>query len=220
MTKRFFLACSILIAGIFAACTHKPYVNPNPTGDASLCFERDILPIFVSECAKSGCHDAQRHEEGYMLDSYEHIVRKGIVVGNAAASKIYQSITGTAEEKMPRDAAALSSDKIALIKEWIDAGAVKDSNCAGICDSNNFAYNSGVKPLVEKYCTGCHSGSAPQGSVTLTSYNAVKDAVLNKSLIQCINYTPGYNGMPQGLHLSNCEVRQIEKWVDAGMPNN
>ncbi len=74
---------------------------------------------------------------------------------------------------------------------------------------------------MNKYCTGCHSGTAPQGNLVLTSYNAVKDAVQNKNLVKCINYIPGYVAMPQGgLKLTDCEIRQVEKWVDAGMQNN
>lgn len=217
------LAVIVLVGLLAISCRHQAYVLPvnNRVGDPSICFDRDILPVFISQCAKSGCHDAVTHEEGYVLDNYVNIVKKGIIPGNAAASKIYQSIVGNAEETMPKDAPPLSNDQATLIARWINAGAVKDSNCYTPCDSDNYTYNAAIKPLLEKYCTGCHGGNSPQGSVTLTGINDVRNAVLNKNLVKCINYEQGYPGMPNGgLHLSTCQVRQIEKWVAANMPDN
>lgn len=204
---------------VSVSCKHEPFAAPGP-GDSTLCFERDILPIFISECAKSGCHDAKKHEEGYVLDSYIHIMQKGIKPRNADGSKIYQSITGKTEERMPQGTPPLSNEKIALIKQWIDAGAAQDNNCSTACDSNNLAYTAGIKPLADKYCSGCHSGAAAQGNLLLTSYSQIKSAVENNHLLNSIRYEAGYPGMPQGLHLSDCEVKQFEKWVSAGMPDN
>ena len=43
------------------SCTHPPYVLPENmrTGDPTICFERDVLPIFQSNCAKSGACDSK-----------------------------------------------------------------------------------------------------------------------------------------------------------------
>ena len=213
----------LFILMIPMSCQHQAYVVPvsQRTGDPTLCFDSDILPIFISQCAKAGCHDAGEHEKGYILDSYDNIIKKGITPGNALGSTIYKSLVGYTEESMPQDAPPLSADQITLIKRWIDAGALRDSNCALPCDSNNYAYSTSVKPLMDKYCIGCHSGSSPQGSLTLNSYDAVKNAVINKNLVKCINYETGYSAMPKGgLHLTVCQVTQIEKWVAANMPNN
>ena len=223
MTKSTLLAAMALLLTYSTACQHQPYVLPisQRTGDPSLCFERDIQPIFVSQCAKSGCHDSITHKKGYTLDNYDNIVKKGIVPGNSAASKIYMSVTGSTESMMPEDAAPLTDNQITLLKKWIDAGAIKDNNCTLPCDSNNFAYNAYIQPLLNQYCTSCHSGSNPQGNLLLVSYGNAKYAVENRNLVKCINYINGYAGMPKGgLHLSQCEIRQIEKWVDAGMPDN
>lgn len=223
MYRIMFPLALLIVLIVPVSCQHKAYVVPvaQRTGDPTLCFDSDILPIFISQCAKAGCHDAGEHEKGYVLDSYDNIIKKGIAPGNAIGSKIYQSVMGYTEKRMPEDAPPLSAEQITLIKRWIDAGAIKDANCSLPCDSNNFAYSTGVKPLMEKYCTGCHSGSSPQGNLSLNSYDAVKNAVLNKNLVKCVNYETGYNAMPKGgLHLSTCQVRQIEKWVAANMPNN
>ena len=61
------LTISIFVL-VFGACKHTPpeQVVPPPvsggggggTGNTTVCFETEILPIFQSNCAKSGCHDA------------------------------------------------------------------------------------------------------------------------------------------------------------------
>jgi hypothetical protein len=223
MTKVFF---SIAIGALILtsiSCEHQPYVLPasERKGDPTLCFERDILPIFIAQCATNGCHDAGSHKKGYILDSYDNITAKGVVPGNYAASRIYMSVTGSTEQMMPKGANELSSDQIAIIKRWIIAGALKDSACSNTCDSNNYAYHSGIKLLISQYCISCHSGASPQGNLLLNTYEEVSAAVQNRNLIKCVRYENGYSGMPKGgLHLSQCQIRQLEKWIDSGIANN
>jgi hypothetical protein len=205
------------------SCVHAPYVLPvaKRTNDPGICFERDILPVFVSNCAKSGCHDASSHEGGYRLDNYQDIISKGIVPGNYAASKIWESIAiGGEEGMMPQGAPRLTPVQLDVIKRWIVAGAVDSGACQSSCDSNNFTYNGAIAPLMSLYCTGCHSSAgAPGGS--LTDYNSVRDAAVNGRLIGNITHQAGYNAMPPGgLQLSDCEVTQVKKWVAVGAPNN
>jgi mono/diheme cytochrome c family protein len=220
--KRVLIFSLVIILTTALSCQHQPYVIPveDRTGDPTLCFDRDILPIFLSQCAKSGCHDAAEHEKGYILDSYDNIIKKGIAPGNALGSTIYKSVAGYTEELMPEGAPPLTATQLDLLKRWIDAGAIKDANCTSSCDTNNFAYTAGVKPIIDQYCLGCHSGTSPQGNLLLNSYTAVKNAVLNRNLVNCINYTTGFFPMPQGLKLSDCEIRRVEKWVANGMPDN
>lgn len=208
-----------------SSCVHAPYELPvsMQTGDPGLCFERDILPIFQSNCAKSGCHNAASHEEGYVLDSYDNIVRKGIVRGNPSASKIYESITlSKGENFMPQNSPALSPTSINLIKRWIQGGAIKDSAACSlvVCDTNNYSYSGAIAPIMQTYCTGCHnSATAPGGS--LMDYNSVRDAAVTGRMIGDVSHLPGYNAMPQGGNqLEDCQITQIKKWVAAGAPNN
>ena len=78
------IALLLIVSGISTAsifmnsCVHQPYVLPvnMRTGDASICFERDVLPIFQSNCAKSGCHDAGAHKGGYALDNHADVGKK------------------------------------------------------------------------------------------------------------------------------------------------
>ena len=217
------LALFVIAGTLFTnSCVHAPYVMPvsQRTGDPGICFESDILPIFVSNCAKSGCHDAQTRAGDYVLDNYQDIVSRGIVPGNVAASKIWESVTTGGEEgKMPVGATALNATQLDLLRRWISTGAIDGGACAAACDSNNFTYSGAIAPLMNNYCVGCHNSvAAPGGS--LTDYNSVRTAAVNGRLIGNIMHTAGYNAMPPGYQLSDCQVAQVKKWVDAGGPNN
>jgi mono/diheme cytochrome c family protein len=208
---------------LFASCTHSPYVLPvsQRTGDPNICFERDILPIFQSNCAKSGCHDAHGGG-GYRLDNYADITGKGIVPGNPAASKIFESIAwSTGDNKMPRNAPSLTAAEISLIRQWIATGALDSGACyVDNCDTTQFTYSKTIAPLLQTHCTGCHNSASAAGG-SLMDYASVYAAVQNGRVIGDITHSPGYNAMPQGSsQLSDCQITQIEKWIAAGAPNN
>ncbi|MGN6569775.1 MAG: hypothetical protein ACTHJ0_17570 [Flavipsychrobacter sp.] len=214
----------IVAAIVLTACKHQPYVLPVSmrTVDSSLCFERDILPIFQSNCAKAGCHDGSG-ESDYVLNSYDNIVRRGIVPGNYEASKIYQSLVASGEDLMPKDAPALSSAQIGLIKRWIYEGAVNGTNCGNNCDTGNYTYSGAIKPMFDTYCSGCHnsmSAASTGGGYVLDTYGGVKTVALNGKLIGGLTGS-GYTLMPQGgAPLSDCQITQVKKWIAAGALNN
>ncbi len=50
--------------------------NGGGVGSNAICFQSDILPIFQTNCAKSGCHNAASNEKGYILDTYDNLFKK------------------------------------------------------------------------------------------------------------------------------------------------
>ncbi len=225
--RRSFVFVGISVVAILGvtgtnSCVHQPYAVPDSliTPDTTICFERDILPVFQSNCAMSGCHNAGYAEDGYVLDNYANVVRKGIVPGNAPGSKIWKSIAlETGDDRMPRNAAPLPAATQDLIKRWINAGAKNGGGCTTACDTNTYTYSTIIAPMMQTYCIGCHSSSSADGS--LTDYASVKNAAVNGNLINCVSHTTGYSAMPQGgSKLSDCKITQIKKWVAAGALNN
>jgi hypothetical protein len=206
----------------FFACKHEIPVNPGGEGSNGVCFESDILPIFQSNCAKSGCHDAASREEGYQLDSYANIVARGIRSGNAGNSELYEVLVEDGDDRMPQAPnAPLTAAQITLIATWINEGARNTSNCGSACDSTQFTYTAGVKPILQTHCLGCHSGTAASGGfVPLDIYDGVREQALFGALYASITHT-GINPMPKnGAKLSDCKIAIIRKWIDAGAPNN
>ncbi|MBL7857277.1 MAG: hypothetical protein JNM57_06280 [Cyclobacteriaceae bacterium] len=212
------------------SCVHDPFLDgdtlnggepttPGCTNGGQVCFESSILPIFISSCARSGCHDATTREEGYVLDSYNNIVRKGISPGNASGSKLYKVLFETGEDQMPPDA-PLSQAQKDSIKLWINQGAKNTVDCACYCDASLFAYNTAIKPILENACVGCHKTGSLGGNINLVGYANVKVQVNNGNLMGSIKHATGFVPMPQGSKLPDCDITKIQNWVDAGAPNN
>lgn len=224
-----FIACLVL-AG---ACKHTPpeTVIPDPPtgggtgggpGSTRVCFETEVLPLFQSNCAKSGCHDAATHTEGYIFDSYENIMRKDIIPGNASNSEVYEVLFEDGNDKMPPPPNPdLTAAQKALIGRWINEGALNTTNCGTNCDTTNFRFSTAVSVITNTYCVGCHSGSAPSGGINLSSYAGVAAAAQSGRLYNAITHAAGYSPMPKdAAKLSDCQITQIRKWIQSGTPNN
>lgn len=224
------LAGVLAIIIIVDSCIHEPFIDPftlnegQPTtpgcvSDGLVCFESSVLPIFLTSCAISGCHDAKTKKEGYILDNYNNIIRKGISPGNANGSKLYEVLFETGEDQMPPDA-PLSKAQKDSIAAWINQGAKNTVNCNCACDDTKFTYATIIQPLINNNCVGCHKPSSLGGNIDLSTYNAVKVQVDNGKLLGSVTQAAGYIAMPQGSKLSDCQINQIKNWISAGAPNN
>jgi ribosomal protein S16 len=222
------LVVSITLLFCFMACKHEsltevpPGITPPPPGAPLICFETNVLPIFVSSCAKSGCHDAQTRADGIRLDNYTSIM-KGIKPNLPKDSKYWEVIITTdGDDRMPPPPAPpLTKAQKDSIYKWIVQGAQNTTNCASnSCDLTQFTYDAIVKPILQTNCNGCHSATAPSGGLNLTDFNVVKTIAVNGRLMGSIKQITGYSPMPPGGKLSDCQIGQIQKWVDAGAPNN
>ncbi len=219
---------SILILAI-NSCKHEaPLLNadttplPGPVGNNGVCFQSEILPLFQSNCAKSGCHDAATHKADIVLDNYANIIKKDIVPGKADNSKIYRVMFETGSDKMPPPPNAdLTAAQKSLIAKWINEGAKNTVNCSSTCDSNQFKYAANISILMSTFCTGCHSGTVPSGNIDLSNYNNVKVQVTNGRLLGSVIQAAGYAAMPKNANkLTDCQIAQIKKWIAAGALNN
>lgn len=197
--------------------------NNNNSNNSMVCFETEVLPILKSSCAKSGCHDAQSKQEGYVLDSYANIMKKGIKPFQPNNSDIYEAITEDDEDdRMPLPPnPRLTAAQINTIKKWINEGAVNTTNCGNACNTDVFTFSGGVKPILDANCVGCHNNATTNAGVNLSTYTGVVSAAQSGRLLGAINHAAGYKPMPQGsAKLNDCNISIITKWVQAGSPNN
>lgn len=212
------VALWLAVAIATTSCTREYIEDVN-----GVCFERDVLPLFIANCTQSGCHNATDREDGYDLSSYESIVQQGISPGDYRASKIYQAMVAFGEEVMPPSPYnRLTDAQISTIALWIDEGAEK-TTCdeSAICDLTAVTYSGTIQPLLQNYCNGCHGGSSPLGGIDYNTYNGVKATVTDGSLLGSVRHDNGYSSMPQnGNKLSACNIARIEAWINAGAPNN
>ncbi len=220
-------------------CKHKPLITdeePEPTAPVSIpfpgngipCqpgivyFQNDVLPLFVSRCAFSGCHDAVSRQNGIELTSYQSIMASGeITPFNPNEGHIVKAITETDPDKQmpPPPHAALSASQVLLITQWIAQGA--QNNACENCDTLNVTWSGYVRPIIENKCQGCHSGVDPYVNSNLNNHNEVSSLALSGLLYGVISHTPGFPYMPKFLpKLPNCEIAGIKKWIDDGAPDN
>ncbi|HEX3725290.1 MAG TPA: c-type cytochrome domain-containing protein, partial [Pirellulales bacterium] len=92
-------------------------------------FDHDIRPIFSKRCYS--CHSAEQAEASLRLDRRGDALKGGnsgpaIKPGHSGESRLVAYITGSSEDEliMPPEGERLSSTEVALIKHWIDQGAV------------------------------------------------------------------------------------------------
>ena len=232
MRKVKFIVLAVVMAVLVATCRHELPPPLNTTGGPppvisgscnpdSVYFANTILPLISSNCAMSGCHDPGSHKEGLVLNNYSGIMRL-VVPGNAGGSKLFKVITTTnpGDVMPPPPHSRLSTANIAAIQKWINQGA-KNNQCSPPCDTALFTYSGAISPMFNTYCKGCHNPSSLGGGVDLSSYATVKAIASTGRLMGSIKHSPGYIPMPQGGNkLQDCQVREVEKWIQSGMPNN
>lgn len=220
--RLYLMLCMVVIFTI-SSCKHEPIVPPvsdtktisQECNQDTVYFVNTILPIFKSNCATAGCHDAATKKDGYDLSSFNGIVNKGIRPGRPDNSDIYEVIE---KNEMP-PYGPLSNDAKDAIRKWILQGA-KNNECIG-CDTSDVKYSNAVKPILDQNCVSCHSGSSPSGGFALDTYDNVKPWAENAMLYNAVAHINGASPMPKGGNkLDDCKIRKIKKWIDAGYPNN
>ena len=197
--------------------------SSTPCDATKIYFQQQVLPILVSNCAMSGCHDDATHKEGVVLTSYQKVMATTEVrPGNPGNSKLYKVIVDPDPgDRMPEPPQnPLTQQQIQVIYAWIQQGA-QNLVCENMCDSSLFTYGGAIQPLIQSKCQGCHSGVNAQGGIDISTYQLLKAKVIDGKLWGSINQLPGYSPMPKnGTKLSDCEIQQFQKWIAAGSPNN
>ncbi len=188
-----------------------------PAVSDTVCFNTDILPLYVSYCGSAGCHDASSQREGVILTDYAHIML-GIRAKQSSSSRYYTIIGGSMP---PRASPQMSATNIATIKKWIDQGAL-NSQCTNVCDTTVFTYAGAIQTILANNCGGCHGTSPGTANVYLGTYAAAKAYITANTTLfnNAINWTSttAAMNMPQSGKMVSCKITQIQKWIKAGYP--
>ncbi len=191
------------------------YVNPRA------CFDRDILPVLLSSCAISNCHDNVTAAEGYRFTSYANTLQ-AVTAGYPLSSELYEKLVESdpSERMPPPPYSPLPDYQIDSIYSWISYGAPNEA-CGEFCDTLGAITFSGVIwPLIETNCRGCHSGTTPSGGISLSSYGELVAVANTGQLLGALKGTLPYIQMPPSGPLSDCRIRQVDLWIQDGAPNN
>ncbi len=99
-----------------------------------------------------------------------------------------------------------------------------NSDPQGALDTTTPTFTSLETTIFSVYCTQCHSGKTPAGSVDLTTYTNVMNAKV--VFAGSATTSPLYRAVskslmpPKGPDLSADEITAIADWIDAGALNN
>jgi ankyrin repeat protein len=116
-------ASSLIVGAVLVAST----VDTTPPQIAPpVDFVRDVQPIFRQRC--HGCHGPSQQMSGFRLDRRSDAMRGGTIAvigpGNSEGSRMYQRLIGDAFGPQMPPTGALPDDQVAVIKRWIDEGAI------------------------------------------------------------------------------------------------
>ena len=185
----------------------------------TVCFNADILPLYTSYCASSGCHDLTTHKEGIALVSYGYIMNG--IKAKYPSSSPYYTIIGNGMP--PKSSPQMTTTQKDIIYKWINQGAL-NTNCTNPCDTNTYTYSGAIKTIISNNCAGCHGSSPGSGNVYLgTDYTTLKTYIsANKTLfLNAVNYSTTLTAvqrMPPSGQMASCKITQIQKWIANGYP--
>lgn len=212
--KGFIITSIAFVLVLFSSCTWEK-MGPE------VCFETEVLPVFQSSCANSGCHNPVDQEDGYDFTTYEGII-EAIKPFKPLLSPAYRSISGNLGEAMPpAPYSKLSNTTVSLLKLWINQGAKNTTNCVTVCDTSTASYAVDILPMLQRYCNGCHQAGGSNGGYDFTTYTDLKLAADNGALLGAVQQNGSFSPMPKnGSKLSACNISLIGKWVREGALNN
>lgn len=201
-------------------------VMSEPCDPDLVYFQRDVLPILISNCTFSDCHDATDPQDGVILTNYQDVFNTGDVRPfDLNGSDLYEVLVDPDEDDRmpPLPRARLSNNQISTIAQWILQGA-EDLTCeapTGACDSTAVSFSQTVHPIIMNHCQGCHSGASPSGGLLLTGHAEIQIPANDGRLYGVIARLPGFPPMPQGgEQLPQCDIDKIKSWIDAGAADN
>jgi hypothetical protein len=114
------LCVSVIIA--FAATS--------PAADPPVTYQDHLLPLLREICFN--CHNGDKTEGDLNMTSFASLMKGGgsgavIEPGDLDGSYLYQLVTHKSEPHMPPNSAKLSEEKLAIIKKFIEGGALETS---------------------------------------------------------------------------------------------
>ena len=183
----------------------------------TIYFRNSVLPVIISGCAKTGCHDESSHKADHILDNYAGIMSL-VTPFDPQGSKLYTVLFSNSQKRMPPGTPFVMDQK-SIVYWWIAQGAYNNKCDSAGCDSTNVTYTSSISPITQAWCVGCHGGSKPANGLSLETYDEVVACANSDRLMGALRHDAGFYAMPKGGEiLSPCDINLFQKWINIGKP--
>ena len=195
---------------------------------SAITFEEAVAPVLQKNCIK--CHGSAGKLD---LSTFAGLVKGGesgpaVTPGKPDESRLYTMIH---EGQMPKGGKPLPADQVAIIGEWIKAGAPSGSP-AGLARAEPLTEDD-ILPVVLLRCVGCHGPHQRDGGLALHTREAMlkggksgpallpgkPDQSLMVQKIRSEEMPPKVNNF--GLEkFSPSETEKLVAWIAEGAPEN
>lgn len=226
MKNSLYILLTFIFTGFLMGCHHDAdlsFAPPRPSQSPDLLcaadtvyFQNTVYPVINSGCAKSGCHDADKHKAGVVLDSYSAIMEY-VRPSDPAASKFYKMLYSNEDGRMPPDSPFTGEQK-SIIYWWIKQGALNNRCDNILCDSSNVTYTSKIRSLASTWCVSCHNSITLSGGFSLETYDEMVTCADGGRLIGALRHEAGYEPMPKNAMLPQCGINLFRIWINNGKP--
>lgn len=89
------------------------------------------------------------------------------------------------------------------------------------CETTNVSYAQVVVPILKSNCYRCHDQKTKTAGIVLEGYAELKPFATSGILLGVIKHDKGFSAMPKDApKLIDCQINQIQSWVNAGSLNN
>jgi hypothetical protein len=202
--------------------TPGPTTAPTPAAGTAPDYTANIQPLFA-KC--TACHNATAQTGGLDLSSYDGLMKGGkdgaVITPNDSANSMLVKIQSS------QHFANLSEDELALVKQWIDAGAPAPQASAAPTETSaaptgNLTYESTIAGILNAKCVMCHKGDAAPAKLDMSTYaNLIKGGDEGPVI------TPGNSASSvlitvqstkHAVNLTADELALFKQWIDAGAP--
>ncbi|GIW98163.1 MAG: hypothetical protein KatS3mg111_1496 [Pirellulaceae bacterium] len=128
LTARVIVRCAMLLCCVCSVLAQRPVHGQEktpPAEEKKITFDEHIKPIFREHCTV--CHSESDKESDLALDTYAGALAGGssgqvLAEGDPDGSRLFKLITHAERPFMPPDEDAISKEKIALVRTWIEQG--------------------------------------------------------------------------------------------------
>ncbi|HWB63562.1 MAG TPA: c-type cytochrome domain-containing protein [Chitinophagales bacterium] len=131
MMKRWAVPVGLFCLAVIGSCSKDQANKQNCGSCPTVSFKADIIPVFMQNCALSGCHDAVTHEQNLDLDSavaYVNATRSGtgwVKPSDPANSILLSQLYAGSNNHMPVGG-QLDDCTIQKVSCWISQGALNN----------------------------------------------------------------------------------------------